>query len=170
MEDSAADPSSGPNPQTRENVRPLSAAYCSFLASSALLPGVAHATCPEQLPPITVCSQVTGQPLPWGPLGPVGLVLAAVTLGGAFRDEKDSQDAQASKQRKLNAAASAFLLCLAATPRTPAGALCTALLGILAPFIGTASRSTPVVLQVLLWAVLAVVVWKVAGIDSLGAA
>ena len=107
--------SHAPSPPCKHDdaFRPLHAgllAPCTRPASRtrALVDGLCAGV---DMPPFTVCSRVTGIPLPWGPLGPVGLALSAFVIGSTWLDEASTS------RDKLNAVTGAVLLCLAAAPR-----------------------------------------------------
>jgi len=132
-------------------------------AAEALVDGLCAGVA---LPPLTVCSLVTGTALPWGPLGPVGLAAAGVALGQGWSADRGAQ-------QRANAALAASLLCAAACPRTEGGAAAVALLLVgsvaIAGLSGGDDRgnerlrgSAASVVPALLWVVLAGGVWLAA--------
>ena len=128
----AARPRQGQRPWTLLRVglsAPCARPAYSGTAARALVDGLCAGV---DLPPFTVCSRVTGTPLPWGPLGPVGLALSAFVVGSTWLDEASTS------RDKRNAATGALLLCLAAAPRTQGGAAAVSLLLLGSAFLGSA--------------------------------
>eukprot|EP00192_Tetraselmis_astigmatica_P021500 CAMPEP_0117660714 /NCGR_PEP_ID=MMETSP0804-20121206/7112_1 /TAXON_ID=1074897 /ORGANISM="Tetraselmis astigmatica, Strain CCMP880" /LENGTH=273 /DNA_ID=CAMNT_0005467455 /DNA_START=75 /DNA_END=897 /DNA_ORIENTATION=+ len=149
----------------------VAAAPLLAFAATALSIGAccseAVASCPDELPPLTVCSPVTGEPTPWGPLGPVGLVLVAAVLSSVFRDREEEADVG---RRRFNAIAASAALLLAAAPRTPGGALAAALLAVGSFALGSVSAKlegsgTQLAGVACGWAVLLGGVWWAAGLS-----
>jgi len=147
--------------------RRRSLAFAATALSIGACCSEAVASCPDELPPLTVCSPVTGEPTPWGPLGPVGLVLVAAVLSSVFRDREEEADVG---RRRFNAIAASAALLLAAAPRTPGGALAAALLAVGSFALGSVSAKlegsgTQLAGVACGWAVLLGGVWWAAGLS-----